>query len=74
MLCLVVWRARIEELNSVVLEEKMLSVTLQTDLKTHVKENELFKQVILICIIMIVCKLRFFYLYKIDILIVTGYH
>lgn len=37
---------KIEELSSVVLEEKKLSATLQTDLENQKKENELFKQVI----------------------------
>ncbi|KAI7757465.1 hypothetical protein M8C21_003197 [Ambrosia artemisiifolia] len=37
---------KIEELNSVVLEEKKRSAALQTDLEKHEKENELFKQVI----------------------------
>ncbi|KAL8264644.1 hypothetical protein R6Q59_022774 [Mikania micrantha] len=37
---------RIEELNLVVLEEKKLSATLQTDLEKQQKENEIFNQVI----------------------------
>ncbi|KAK9077223.1 hypothetical protein SSX86_005560 [Deinandra increscens subsp. villosa] len=37
---------KIEELSSVVLEEKELSATLQNNLETKEKENEIFKQVI----------------------------
>ncbi|KAI3702320.1 hypothetical protein L6452_28054 [Arctium lappa] len=41
-----IMQERIEELKSVVLEEKKLSATLQTDLEKLEKENEIFKQVI----------------------------
>ncbi|CAH1444990.1 unnamed protein product [Lactuca virosa] len=37
---------KIEELTSIVLEEKKFSATLQTDLENQKKENEIFKQVI----------------------------
>lgn len=62
---LVGW-TRIEELSSVIHEEKKLSATLQTNLEKQETENETFKQVFMvaalsfvytipICIIMVFC-------------------